>query len=456
MAYSNITNLSLGDFLQIVYSDGIRNQLSEDYRDWDYIMKLRYLNTAARQYNFQFKTGLAPASVQYRNPGTTGRTFPRAHSIRTNEHTAQFKELNATVELEYNLFDRARRSPEKYAEPLAEKILSLNIVGKRRLAADLYGDGTGVMGTLAASGASVTSGNVKFTLKQGRGHVGFFEYDDILILREQDATASAIDTDLGTEPVYWQVVEKDRENNTVTLKGLDSSFAEVTVSSISVQPGEDEVFYRYDQPTIPDLSSSIADYGTVTESIAGLQSLAANDGRVIHGITMSGASAGSVLDAGGNPIEVKFIQKALSKGKLATGQGAYSWKLMCMSPETHDALVESREGDRRFTTVEDNTRGTKFFAYQHQNDTLETYTSEYVDQQDIWMKPEMKSTKGRVIEYIGSDYETVKTPSGDDFQLKPASGGGYENTIVSHLMGIGVLVCKHPAAIVRVKNFTNS
>ncbi len=99
------------------------------------------------------------------------------------------KEANATVELEYNLWERARISPEKYAEPL-QMILSANMSStKREMARALWQDGTGVIGQVAAASAAVqspASDKVLVTLDQGnasRGHVGYFEYNDILINR---------------------------------------------------------------------------------------------------------------------------------------------------------------------------------------------------------------------------------------------------------------------------------
>lgn len=461
MALSNIDQLNLGNLLQIVFSDGVRNQISEDYRDWDMVMRHRISNTAARELRFMFQSSFGPSAIQYRQPGVSGRAFPSAQQASIDEYTAKFKEMNATIELEYNLWDRARKSPEKYAEPLALEISSKTTASKRRLAADYYGDGTGVVGELAAASAAVVAGDLEFQLdgaNDARGFVGFFEFGDILVLRAEDGTASALDTDLGTEPVYWRVIEKDRDSDKVRLRGLDASFAEVSIASVAVQPAAGEVFYRFQQPTGGESAldlTAIGDYGTATEVIAGLESLVAGDGRSIHGISMSGSNKGTRVDAGAQPLDVSYIQKALDSVKVNVGQDRYKWKMMCMAPEAHAALIESRETDRRFQTVEDNKRGIKYFAYVHGNDVVETYTSEYCPKKRLYIKPEAKSGE-KVMEYWGSDFETVKAQGMGDFHLKPASGsaGGYENTIVSYLAAIGTLICKHPASIAVVENFT--
>lgn len=459
MAFNNIDQLNLGNLLQIVFSNGVRNQISQDFRDFEMVKRAKVSSSVARELRFMFQQAFGTSAIQYRDPGTSGRSFPAAQQATVKEYTAKFKEINATIELEYNLWDRARKSPEKYAEPLALEIDSKASAAKRRIAADLYGDGTGVMGTVAsASLSSPTSNQLTFTLSvtnAARGHVGFFEYGDILLLKSNSGGSSAIDTNLGTEPAYWQVVSKNRDLSQVSLMGLDSSLAPVaSITSISVQPTAGDVFYRYGQPTIPNLSS-ISDYGTACEVMAGLESLVAGDGRVVHGITMSGSTAGSRLDCSANPIDVKYIQKAMDKVKIAVGQDRYKWKMMGMAPETHASLIESRETDRRFMTVEDNKRGVKFFAYVHGNDQLECVSSEYIPPKRIYILPETKAGE-KVLEFHGSDFETVKSDGMGDFHLKPASSGGYVNTMVSYLQAIGVLIAKHPASVAVIENFTNS
>lgn len=425
------------------------------------IKRAKVGSSLARELRFALQSSLGAAAIQYRNPGTSNRSFPDAQQISQAEYTAKFKEINATLELEYNLWDRARQSPEKYAEPLALEVDSKASAAKRRLCADLYGDGTGVVGTIAS--AAVTSPNsdeLTFTLNTtsntARGHVGFFEFGDILLLKATAGGASALAvTTTGTTPAFWKVIAKDRELGTVTLQGLTAALASAgTISAVGTQPTAGDVFYRYGQPTIPNLGS-IADYGTATEVIAGLESLVANDNRVIHGITMFGAFAGTRQDCKGNPIDVKFIQKVMDKAKVNVGQDRYRWKIMEMAPETHASLIESRETDRRFQTVEDNKRGVKFFAYMHGNDVLECASSEYCPPKRVYIFPETKAGE-KVLEYHGSDFATVKGPGMADWHLKPGSGGGYVNSMQSFLQAVGVMIAKHPAAVAVVENFVNT
>lgn len=460
MAISNIdsSNIALGKILQIAFSNGLRTQISEDFRDFEYIKRAKVSDTEARSLRFMFQNSLNPSSIQSRNPGVSNRAFPRGFQPTIQENEAFFKELNATIEIEYNLYSRAKKSPEKYAEPLAAILSSTMSSAKRHYAKVLWLDGTGVLGTVASAAVtSPASNELTFSLQTSdtaRGHVGSFEFGDILVLRTVANGTSALDTSLATEPAYWKVTRKSRQNAQVGLQGLDSSFAPVaSITAVSVQPAATDVFYKYDQQVIADLTAlSGVDYGTATSEIVGMETLAANDGRLVHGITMSGVTGGSEYDAGAAALDVTHIQKAMDQVKINVGQDRYRWKQLVMAHEGHSALIDSRETDRRFISVDDNKRGVKYFAYQHGNDTLECVSSEFVQPKRIYAMPEQKGGE-KVLEMHGSDFETVKGEDMNDFHLK-VSGGTHVNNMVSYMQSVAVLICKHPAAIMRIRNFT--
>lgn len=473
MAISQINAQNLGKFLQIAFSDGIRNQISEDYRDWEMVKRCRVGDPDGRQLQFLFQTSFGPSAIQYSTPGSAG-SFPEEQQITSSEHTATYKEIDVTIGIEYNLWNRARKSPAKYAEPLAIEIQSKTVAAKRRLAADLYGDGTGVVGECDATAntpAALSGTDVEFTLfddASAKGWVGFFEYGDILELVQKDGTtASTFACTLALAPgqtgnttlAYWKVISKDRKNKKVTLRPLNSTLGELEASGAITQPGggiDREVFYRYGQPTYADVQTvtSPGDYGSCTEVIPGLASLASADGRTIHGITMSGPNAATVLDAGATALDVSQVREVMDQCKIAVGPGSYSWKQMVGAPEAHAAFIESREADRRFHSMQDNARGLKVFGYQHDNDFLEMVTSEYVPVYDMYFQPEAKGGN-KVIEYHGTDYEPVKVGNMPEFHLRPGnSGGTHQRRVVTYLEALGTLICKHPAAIARLRNFT--
>lgn len=446
--------LNLGKFLQIAFSEGVRNQISQDFRDWEMVQRNKVGAPNGRQLNFLFQTSFGPAAIQYR--GVAQPNFPSAQQISVTEHSARYKEMDATIEIEWNLWNRAQKSPAKYAEPLALEIQSKTIAAKRRLAADFYGDGTGVICQAASS--ALSGDKVVVTLStsaSARGSIGAVEFGDLLLPRNQDGTAAAPLLDSGTFAAY-RVVDKSRSpviggSDTVTLEAVGTDGLVKTVNATGLTA--DDVFYRVGQETIPDLTAPVVDYGTLTEVMAGLDSLVSADGRVIHGITMSGAAKGSVVDASAAPLDSTLVQQLMDQVKVRVGQGAYSWKMLAMAPEAHSSLVEARETDRRFHTVEDNKRGVRFWAYQHGNDTLECYTSEFVPKKQAYALPESKAGQ-KVFEFHGTDFETVRVNDSGAFHLKPASGGGHERKVATYMEALLCLICRHPAAVGKLINFS--
>lgn len=458
MAFNNIDAVALGNLLQIKFSDGIRNQISKDYRDFEMVMRAKVSNSAARELRFMLLTAFGVDAVSYANPGQIDSGFPSADRSSLEEYTAKFKELRTTIEVQYDLFERALQSPEKYGEPVKVEMDSKLSASKRRLAADYHADGTGVLATLDGAAATINgAGNAVLQLSvanTARGHVGMFEFRQKVINYTQAGVAGAAPVISTGTFSHWIVVSKNRSLQQVELRAVNTLGNQS--ATVSFDPAANEVLYRKaqaDATDVPNLTA-IADYGTATQVIAGLDSLTADDGRVIHGMTMSGALAGSRLDADNNPIDVKHIQRAMSQVKVNVGADQYTWKMMTQAPETLDSLIESRETDRRFVTMEDATRGTKKFMYQHQNDSLECNTSEYCLPKRIYIVPESKAGQ-KVMEFHGSDFKTVKAVGGSDFHLKP-SASGYVATIVSYLQAIGVIICKHPASVAVITNFTNA
>lgn len=454
MSFSNIDVPALGNLLQIKFSDGIRNQISKDFRDWEMVLKAKVSNSAARELRFLLLTAFGVDAVSYANPGQLDSAFPSADRSSLSEFTAKFKEIRTTIEVQYDLFERAIQSPEKYGEPIKVEMDSKLSASKRRLAADFHQDGTGALGQISSATTGATPTISLSTADSARGHAGMFEFQQKVVHKAANGgSGSSVTLSSGTF-AYFRVLRKDRANQAIIVQAYDTTDTARTVSAWTPTAGE--LLYRKaqaDASDIPD-TTSIVDYGTATQVMAGLPSLVAADGRQIHGMTMSGATAGTEFDAGANPVDVRHIQRAMSQVKVAVGQDQYSWKMMVQAPETLDSLIESREVDRRFTTMEDGARGTKKFMYQHQNDSLECYTSEYCMPKRMYILPESKAGQ-KVLEFHGSDFKTVKAPGGGDFHLKP-SATGYVGTVVSYLQAIGVVICKHPASVAVIRNFTNA
>ena len=452
------TALKLGNLLQIKYIQGSHLQLSDDIRDFEIFEMKREDDELARQVNFNFQRSLGPAAVQAARPDVSGRAFPKSQQATTSEHTAVYNEIDTTIELEYQLYKRALKSPKNYADPLEIEMDSKMLYHKRYLGSvNLYGDGTGVMATvLSVDQTNIAAGTIVVTAKAGRGFVGWAEWGDLFVASAPDATdpTGDIDPTGGSGFAAYRVLDKSVDDKTLTLELVNAAGAVVTGYSAS-NLSEDDVFYRLGQSLRADLTGAIADYGSATPVMAGLESLAANDGRVIHGITMNGAAAGTRIDCGGALIDAPWLQKALSRGKDRVGRSRYKFTKMLMNSATHDSLVESVNVDRRFISVEDKTRGISYYAYKHENDTVEVQVSEFCPDDRIWICPEGSNGK-KPLSFYGGKQEPVQAQDGTIFHLRPSASGGHEASIMTYFNMVGVMVSHHPAAIISLSNFTNA
>ena len=463
MAISNVDSLLLGKLLQITFSKGFRRQLVRDHRDWESVKQMTVGMPGGREHRFMFQVGGGPAAIQYAAIGAAG-AFPAAQRSAVEEKTAIFKELNATIEIDYMLFERLKMAPAKYADNLAMELEDKLVYLKRRVAADLYNDGLGVLGTVASvADAGVAQGKVEVTLSalaSARGHIGWFEYDDLLLNCDPDGSA-----DMPAGAVAWKVVNIKREEDKVTLQAVSASGAPVALANVAAASIDaSDLLYRgttaasHSRVDLSAVGGAFAgDYGTATEIIAGLGALVANDGRTIHGINMAGVTGSTIKDCGGAAIDVTFIQQALSQVKTAVGQGRYKYNQLLCATEMLDSLIEGRETDRRFNSVEDAQRGVRKFTYQHGDDTLEFVTSEFCKKKEAYALPSGKGEESKCVEFIGTDFKAVEVPgSSSKFHLRPTANGGHEKKLVSYMFGLGVLVNQHPKACLKIQNFSNS
>lgn len=455
MSFSAIGNLDLGAFLRIVFTNGAMVQVSKSQREWEMISRMRDGNPNGRQRNFLFINSLGYAAAQSRNPNFTA-AFPAAQKASIAEYTALYKEFDVTVELEYNLWKAASLTPEKYAEPLAKEIELKSIVARRIMGTYLFGDGTGVFGTVsAAADTAGAGGSVLVTLSSSasaRGHVRWFQFGDLFLNKNPNGSDDN-PTVAGAVPFYaWRVKNVLPKQNQVVLEAVDAAGNVLNLTASSIDASD--LLYRVGQQVIPDLSGAVGDYGSLTDVMPGLESLISNDGRLVHGISMSGAAAGSILDWSGAQIDVSALQEGLDEVDMRTGKGEFSYKLAVMAPETRAALIESRETDRRFNSVDDTMRGGKGFGYVHDEDTVIFTPSEFCPKQRIYVLPEGKQDGNKVISYFGTDFEPVSDPMGNKFHLKPSSLGGHERNIITYMSTRGTLVCHRPAAVLKIQNFS--
>lgn len=466
MAVSTIQQLPLGVLLQIMYTQGIRTQISGAHREWELVHRDKVGDPKGLQENFMLQGSYGPSAIQAVPVGASSVSFPGSQKVELSEFTAVTKKMEATIEIALEEYNRAMMSKElKYDDPVMVETRSKLISAKRYLSAMFHLDGTGVLGQTASSSATVENGQIRIQLSQdnaARGHVGALMLGEWVVLRQADSTASALRINGAVEPVYFKVTDRKFNKDTIRVQPLDATFTPITVTTVDVQPATSESFYKYGQADttnlgvagIPDLTSLSGDYNTITEHMVGLDSLTQDDGRIVHGITMDGAFAGTREDANDESISVEHLENVLNNGKNIVGEDSYAWKQAILDPYTYSRFVLDREGDRRFNAITDEKRGAKAWGYVHRADTIELMSTEFAKKKRLYIMPEAKQGQGKVLEFRCTDFREVKAHGeSGGFRLKPSANGNFQKEMVQFMEMYHCLVNKHPAAVLTIENF---
>lgn len=449
MAVSPVGSLNLGNYLKIVSKGAVYNNLSEDSPIWEMIKKKKKGPEEGRELRFLLRSAYGSGAAGF--VPVDGGAYPNASQATITEGTTQYKDFALTVEVERTLIAKAISDFSRYGEPLAEELRAKTIALSRILSGSVYRDGTGVIGTVDGSPAIAGSpGEITVTLKTGntdRGFIGWFDFGDKVQIYSNTGTQQTPTLASGTFD-HFTVETRDRANDQVVLAARNSAGTKLDITALNTI-SDGDVIYRNTQSTFQDLTAiGSTDYQTLSEDWAGLDSFAENDGRVVNGITLSGALGGTRRDAGGQPIDSQDFQQLMSQVMVAVGQGRYKYTMAMMAWETLDALIESRETDRRFQDVKDNRKGVESLGYIHGKNNIVFEADEFCPKNRIYCLPE-----GDVLQFHGSDFEFVQPEGGQKFFLRP-NAAGHDRTIRAYMEGSGALVSVHSAAIGTIENFT--
>ena len=450
------SSVALGKFLQKVYSDGITNQISEDFKDWEMVSKLKVSDQAARSVDFLINKSYGAPAVKWKNSGSVA--LPSGSQSTTAEGSAGFNQLYSTIELEYDLWERAKSGAKKYLEPLAHEIQNKGIVQKRILSANFHLDGTGIMAEASSATAVAVSTGAGSTVRislantdTSRGGERYIEFGDELIMREADGTVSAASSAIYAT-LDLEVVDKNRDNNTIDVRDA-AGVADLGTSGLTLDTGA--LFFRaggsaYANPTDTDLFDGTDEVNSISEAMPGLESLTAVDGRKVHGLKLEGVYKGEHYDASAAPIDISHIQRSMDRIKTRNGP-SFKYKQVLVAPETLSAFIESQESDRRLVANSDKERGFKGFSFIHGNDSLELASSEFCGDKRMWCIPE-GAAAGGCLELHGKDFKEINV--GGSEYLKN-DGTGYQSTVQKFMMGYMTMICKRPGAILKIHNFEN-
>lgn len=454
MAVTAVRDIGLGKLLKIVSKGAVYNTLNDESAMWE--MMTRKLKKDAEQggeLRWNMRKSYGTAAAQF--VPTTNGAFPTGQKSTFSEATGHYKDFSLAIEVPLTLLKKAEKDVARYGKPVAEEVEAKGIAMARVLSSTLTQDGTGIIGTISSLTSSTDDDELTIVLKSGTGDKGFvgwfFEEDKVIVARENSGEEKAT-VNNATEPEYWLVSEVDRANHTVKLKPYTSADAliNITAALAGTDGAAGDSIRRYGSLWV-NPAASVTDYGTLSYQWPGLETLGEDDGRTVHNVALSGALKGTRHDCGGDLIEPQDIQVALSKGKTRVGQRRYKYKAAYMAPETYDAMIDEREADRRFNTVQDNTRGTAELKYQHKQDSVAFETDEFVRMNRAFILPE-----GDALCFYGSDFDYVRPEGGSPWAWKPNSSGQYTREQVAYMDGCGLLFSQHSAAIITLENFTLS
>jgi hypothetical protein len=397
------------------------------------------------------------ASAQALGAGDSG-DYPKGYRSTLQEATANFKFYGMTVNVPRQLLMLKGAALVQNADMLNEELDAKAISMARVLSGMVFRDGTGVIGIVSGAPAvSTANSTITVTLSttdanSDRSHIGWFDVGDHVKFASSAGVASNTTSNAGTPVAYWKIVSKDEDENTVVLAPYSSTDSAVTIANATIgttDPDDGDYIYRTGT-TANNLSGSISDYGNVSEELAGLAALVSDDGRTVHGIAHTGALQGTIKDVAGAAIEAKHFQQALSKAKRQAGRGMYQYENALLFDNVYDAFAESAEADRRFLAVTDATRGFKKIGFQHAKDFVEFMPDEFVPKKRIWILPSSKE----VLQFYGEDFKPVDVGGQKVFLKTSSSGAGHARAVQQYSEGAGVLICRHPAAVIKMVDFT--
>lgn len=446
---STARDLTLGKLLKIFSTNGVYNQFSTESELWDLMLKKRVAKPEGGELRYNLRTDRGQTAAQMLAPGAEG-SYPIAARSAHSEATAYFKEFGATIDVPNHLLNKTGSELAAYAQDIMGEELDMKAQAiARMLSRQLCGDGTGclgIIGSVVESGTTIVVTLSTTSANAGRSHVGNFEIGERYVIADADG-ALDVSTTGGEE--YFICTDIDEENDQVTLQGYDSSDAVVDPGGLGNIDADDFIYpYGDGAETHVPVIASISDYNRASFSLVGLESLAADDGRTVNGLTMTGNLKGSRIDAGGDAIDRTHLQSLLSKIKRKVGKGRYKYNKVLMFDTVYDALMESWETDRQIISVQDNKRGAPTLGFLHHKDKLEFTPDEFVPKQRLWVVPE-----GDVLQFRGTDIEQVDD-DGSKFRRPVDSSGNFKRVLQAHLEGSGLLFATHPAAIGCVENFT--
>lgn len=453
-AQAAVGSLDLGKLLKILQDGMVYNQLSTASEMWKHILQKKTKADDGREYRYEIMTAYGPSAVQF-GAHSSSAMFPAGQKSTLVEAAAVYKDIDLTIEYDLTLEKRSGSNLLAYAKPLAHEMEAKGYAAARMLSGACLGDGSGAIGLISGT-PSASGGNLSIVLDttsstNSRSHIGWFQVGDIIKVASSGATARLAAVSGGNYVSEMKVVSVDVENNTIVVSAETvSTGSDYTITGNGTVASGDYIYRRGITPN--DLGAiSTNDYNTLSEAFVGLDSLIANDGRKVNGVTMSGAAAGSRKDLNGALLNSKDFQSLMSLIKRNTG-GKYKYSKAFMHDQVLDAMVELANADKQFFNVVDFTTGARKIGHQHGKDFLEFVADEFIPKKRVIVLPDDKGC----VEFIGRDFEQVKIGGQGEFLKGGSTAGRYAKQGQKFMSASGCLVSKHPASLGILEDFVIS
>jgi hypothetical protein len=457
MTYNPITNLTMGNILHIMFAQNAIQQLSTEAAEFEFVKMHSAKVDPAREYRFLLVESLSPSAIQPNDPGTSGIGFGVPATPVTNEYTSRFFEVSGSLQIELNLWERAKMSPAKHGEPVVIRAQALLDSWKRYMSSRFYQNGTGCLGVVtAAADTAGAGGSVLVTVPvnaAGNSFVSWFELGDRVQISNVAGANHAARPAVVAAGVFdhYRVIEVLRATDQVRLQPILTTGAAANLTSSDIV-ATDQIFPS--NIVIAGKLVAIADYATWNEVHPGLEALG-QPGITTWGMNMAvgGALAPTRVNCGAAVIDERFLGQLLDAMDIRNGRSKFPVQKFLSSPEAARALINSRETNRRFGSVQDNTTGSAGFGYQHYNQRVEFVPTEFCPTNRIWLLP--KPSDGIMpIEMPLIDFRQVKEGSSDGNYLAPNAAGGHNQMLRQYWKSYVTAFSRRPSAIGSLVNFT--
>ena len=447
---------TMAGLIQLVFTKDTMLTISDNFKDWENIKRVKVAGHDPRAILYSLTKSLGSQAVQGAARGKVD--LPKAKGAKYVEAEARLKRLYSAIEIDYDLFEGAKVTPQKYADPLAQEIKLKSIAQNRYLSGVVNRDGSSVLATVSEDAEGTDEigdvivnfvSDIGLETKTVGGYgAGHLEYDEIYEVFE--ATGAEAVSSKGFVRIL-DTERNDNDNYAVVEKVIDEDGS----ASASFTFAQGDVLCKVNMPVHPKYASDAKEWARpkgglelseLGVEIGGLYAIAAADGAVYNGVEAKGSTKVTQVKANSKLADLDHLQRVMDK--LNTKMGRYKYNQMLVSPGVQRTFLQAQESDRRLRDHKDTERGFDGFGFKHGGMLLACEDSQFVPKHEISIIP--TDAKG-VVQMHGSDFKEFSVDGKSSFPVV-GDTGRYQSAIVKYMYGTMTFICNNPAAIGRVKN----